>query len=478
MDRCAARDELQSALSEIKSLIEFKVRENNGAGEYLLESTELKSLAELKAELSNAMDLSKRLESEKTHAEKDLVEYKKSSKEKLRILARELEKLEERFKNMEEQNSHLWDQIRQLNAQLNISQAHDTADTEQLRHEKCIAVNRANIIEGEYLRLKSQFDAVTETLKETKSQMEAEKHKTEVSMVPAAKHEEILRNLNAATDSNTILMQERDYLFGQVMTLQVCVENLEAEITPLEEKNRDLTTKMDLVYTENIRLKQESTRWKGLVNRLVEEINRTSEDWKKSFAVEQEKIVKLSDGNNALTKNIPKLEPLNTQNGDQNEEIRSLKEQVAAVQNELKKLTERFVQRDKDNKASTVKVNSTVRSDNKRLASIKESSDRTCDNSVNKTQGYNARKNSFSKPTPNTSVLHISPPKSSPRIVVDAEKKETKDNFLPKKKDTGSDQNPSEMPGPKQKKTENNKSGTGQRRRKTWASSGTPQFLY
>ncbi|KAF7273298.1 hypothetical protein GWI33_013988 [Rhynchophorus ferrugineus] len=92
-------------------------------------------------------------------------------------------------------------------------------------------------------------------------------------------------------------------------------------------------------------------------------------------------------------------------------------------------------QQDKDNNVSTVKVKPTMRFGYQRQTSVKEASERTRDKSLNSgikhssseanitKGGYNSRnasrKNSFSKPTRNTSVPNVAPVKSSPRITVE-----------------------------------------------------------
>ncbi|KAF7268978.1 hypothetical protein GWI33_017962 [Rhynchophorus ferrugineus] len=399
MDLRTAREQLENALSEIRSLNEqLKVVENKYAREVTLHSTDLQSLTELKVELDKTLDISKRLESEKIRAEENLAQQQKSSEEQQCILNEEREKLEERFKNMDQQNNLLLDQIQQLNTQLNILQAQTSADahnssvasadislnrsltedevnsSEQLlkiikylRQEKDIAVSKADIIEAEHFRLKSQFDAVTQQLEEIKSQIETERQKTEVSVVSGAKHAEVLRKLetlNAITDSNRALRQERDDLLAEMTALRVRAEKLESEVAPLQETNRDLMTKADQMQTENISLRGECTRWRQRANQLIEKTNRTSpEDWKKlqteretlakQLTVERGNNTKLTDDNNVLRQNNLKLEEqlksLNAQSRNQNEEINSLREQVATIQNELTQLTENLVQQVQSN---------------------------------------------------------------------------------------------------------------------------------
>lgn len=402
MDLRTARQQLENARSDIKALNEqLKIVENKYAREVTLHSADLQTLTDIKAELDQTVDRIRILESEKQRAEDALAEHQQSAEEQQRILNEEREKLEERFKNMDDQNSLLLDQIQQLNTQLTILQAQASADAQvghntslpsadtsfnrsltedevsssdqllkiikYLRQEKDIAVSKADIIEAEHFRLKAQYDALSKQLEEAKALMEIERQKNEVSVVSASKHAEVLRKLetlNAITDSNRALRHERDELLAEITTLRARTERLEAEVAPLEERNRDLMTKADQMQTENISLRGECTRWRQRANQLIEKTNRTSpEDWKKlqteretlakQLTIERGNTAKLTENNNILKQNNHKLEEqlkaLNIQSRNQAEEISSLREQVAALQNQVSELTQNLDQQVQNN---------------------------------------------------------------------------------------------------------------------------------
>ncbi|XP_060520751.1 nucleoprotein TPR isoform X2 [Cylas formicarius] len=388
MDLRTARSELENARSEIKSLLEqLKAVENKYAREVTLHSVDLQSLTDSKEELNQTQNQIRQLESDRQKALDELNENRLSFDEQQKILTEEREKLKQRFKDMEDQNGLLLDQIQALNNQLTILQAQTSADVHNvsagdgsfnrsfaedelkssdqllkvikyLRQEKDIAVSKADIIEAEHFRLKAQFETVSKQLEEAQTQIEVERQKTEVSVVSAAKHSKVLRKLetlNAITDSNRALRQERDSLLSEITELRERTEKLETETAPLQERNRDLMTKADQMQSENISLRAECTRWRQRANQLIERTNRTSpEDWKKlqteretlakQLTIERSNNVKLNDENNTLKQDKIKLEEqlkvLRDKNNNQMEEISKLRSEVSTLQNQVSELTQ------------------------------------------------------------------------------------------------------------------------------------------
>ncbi|KAJ8928669.1 hypothetical protein NQ314_018763 [Rhamnusium bicolor] len=387
MDLRTAREQLENARSEIKSLIEqLKAVENKYAREVTLHSVDLQALTTMKEELDKALDVTKQLQNEKEQAVEALTQNKMNWAEQEKLFHNEKEEIENRFKDMDAQNSLLHDQIQALNTQLTILQNQasseqqnqsvgdlsfsksftedDVKSSEQLlkiikylRQEKDIAVSKADIMEAEHLRLKSQFDMLSKQLEEAKVAIELDRQKSEVTVVSAAKHAEVLRKLetlNAITDSNRTLRQERDALLSQITTLRERSERLEVEVAPLQEKNRDLTTKADQMQNENISLRAECTRWRQRANMLIEKTNRTSpEDWKKlqteretlakQLTIERSTTTKLNDDINNLKQDKNKLEEqlksLRAQNNQQSEELAKLREELNSLQLQVTQLT-------------------------------------------------------------------------------------------------------------------------------------------
>ncbi|KAL1517690.1 hypothetical protein ABEB36_001425 [Hypothenemus hampei] len=398
LDLHSARQQLALVHSDLRTVNEqLKIAENKYAREVTLHSIDLQALSDLKIKLDETVSKVKDCEAERDQAVEALQQHLLSAQEQQKILNDEKEKLEERFKDMDEQNSLLLDQIQQLNTQLTILQTQVSADninmsqqadssfnrslaedevhgSEQLlkiikylRQEKDIAVSKADIIEAEHFRLKSQFETTSKQLEEAQAQIEAERQKAEVTSISAAKHAEVLRKLetlNAITDSNRALRQERDQLQSEITELRIRAEKLESEMAPLQERNRDLMTKADQMQTENISLRSECNRWRQRANLLIEKTNRTSpEDWKKlqteretlakQLTVERGNTAKLTDENNNLRQNQQRLEEqlkaLRVQNNNQSEEIARLREQVSGLQSQVTQLSETVEQQNQQN---------------------------------------------------------------------------------------------------------------------------------
>lgn len=78
-----------------------------------------------------------------------------------------------------------------------------------MRQEKDIAISKCDILDAEYVRLKTQHSQLQKQYEEAKVVLDAQQEKQDVSTVTAAKHAEVLRKvetLNAITDSNRYLL--------------------------------------------------------------------------------------------------------------------------------------------------------------------------------------------------------------------------------------------------------------------------------
>lgn len=126
--------------------------------------------------------------------------------------------------------------------------------------------------------------------------LNSEREKSEIDVVTTSKHAELLRKvetLNAITDSNRILREERDSLNAKVNEFTAKVNALSEEVVPLRDISRDLTAKTEALMEENTSLKGEATRWRQRANALVERANKASpEDWRR-LQTERENLSKL-----------------------------------------------------------------------------------------------------------------------------------------------------------------------------------------
>lgn len=383
------KNELDVARSEITKLSEaVQKAEEKYTHEMILHSTDIQTLSQVKEDLSRAQNELNELVALKNGALEKLETEKLSWNEREKILTNENQQLTERLKNLNDQNSLLHDQIQALGTQLSVTHASrsrsesmnesandsamnisisedDTKSSEQLfqivkflRKEKDIAMAKFDILQAETMRLKSQLEITEKQLDESKLALAAEREKSEVSMVTVNKQSDILRKvetLNALTDSNRILREERNTLSIRVEELSATVKSLEDQLSPMQDKLADLTSKNETLQSENTSLKTDCARWRSRVNALVERANKTSpEDWKrlqnerdtlvKMLTNEKENLKKVSEELGAVKVEKSKLEEqytiLSRQQNSLMEENKKLNEEMQVLKDDMARLTE------------------------------------------------------------------------------------------------------------------------------------------
>lgn len=388
------RSELETARSEMTKLSEAAQNaEEKYTHEMILHSSDIQTLSRVKEELQTSQNQLNELVALRNRALEDLETEKKSWLEREKILLSENEQLTERLKNLNDQNSLLHDQIQALGTQLSVTHASrsrsesmnesanesninisigedDGKSSEQLfqivkflRKEKDIAMAKFDILQAETMRLKSQLEITEKQLDDTKLSLAAEREKSEVSMVTVNKQSDVLRKvetLNALTDSNRILREERDSLSARVEELAAAAKATESLLAPLQDKVSDLSSKNETLQSENIALKADCARWRTRVNALVERANKTSpEDWKrlqneretlaKMLTNEKENVRKLTEELSVVKVEKTKIEEQYTlvsrqqnvlaeENKKLNEELQTLKDDMARITEEVTKL--------------------------------------------------------------------------------------------------------------------------------------------
>lgn len=150
-----------------------------------------------------------------------------------------------------------------------------------LRKEKDLCLGQVDILKAEKIRILSENQILKKKAEELEAVLKEEKAKAESEIVTAYKHGEILRKvemLNAVTDSNRVLREERDTLTNKLKDLTDQLTLAEDEIVPLKEKNRELSTKVDTYMSENTSLRSEAARWRQRANTVLN--NKNSEEFK------------------------------------------------------------------------------------------------------------------------------------------------------------------------------------------------------
>lgn len=164
-----------------------------------------------------------------------------------------------------------------------------------LRKEKDLFAAKLDILKAENARLVSEHTILQKKVDELNGYLKQERSKSETDVVSASKHEAVLRKietLNAITDSNRILREERNNLTKRVAELTERISSVEKELFPLQCSNKELTSKIEELNVENTSLRTEAIKWRQRANALVEKSNRNPEEFKR-LQSEREHLAKL-----------------------------------------------------------------------------------------------------------------------------------------------------------------------------------------
>lgn len=326
-----AFDGIQIQLENVKSelqtaVIAASVAEDKYAREMVLHSVDLQSLTKLKEE--NQIVAAKLAEMTQKHdSAKDTLEIGKSMwQDREERYISEIEELGKRIEDLDGQNILLHNQIQELsertailhsqnmtsndfNSSVNSESMNRSLDEEDkksmeqllqvikyLRREKDLAVAKFDVLKSENSRLKSQIDLSEKRIEDLKKTIHRDKENNEIDVLTVSKHSDLLRKvetLNAITDSNRVLREERDSLNDKVKELSCKLKQLAEEILPLREKISDLEAKNETLLQENSSLKNEALRWRQRANTLIERSSKASpEDWRR-LQTERENLSKL-----------------------------------------------------------------------------------------------------------------------------------------------------------------------------------------
>lgn len=383
------QSDLNSARLEISKLSSAAQNaEEKYSHEMILHSSDIQALSRVKEELSKAQNQINKLVAMKNSAIEQMESEKASWMERQKLLIHENEQLAERFKDLNQQNALLHDQIQALGTQLSVSHAsisrnesmNESANDSTmnvsvgedegkssdqllqvlkfLRKEKDIVIAKFDILHAETTRLKSKLEITEKHLDEAKLCLAAERERTEVSMVTVNRQSDILRKvetLNALTDSNRLLREERDMLAARVEELTTSTKTLEERLGLLQEKIGDITAKNDTLQLDNTTLKADCVRWRARITTLVERANKTSpEDWKrlqnerdalaKMLTAEKDTVKKLNEELGSLKVEKTKLEDqyttLSQQHSNLAEENKKLNEDIQVLKDDMTRVTE------------------------------------------------------------------------------------------------------------------------------------------
>jgi len=338
----------------------------------------LQILTKLKEEAQHVQQRLDVLTLERNAAVQALEVEKSASKEREQKLVNEVEETQKRIIDLDTQNALLHNQIQELgdrvaimqSQQTKISGGRDSPDTslealnksfssleedsksveqllrvmKYLRREKDLAIAKTDVLRAENLRLKSQVEVMEKRLKETETLLNSEREKSEINVMTTSKHAELLRKvetLNAITDSNRILREERDSLSVKVNELTTKVNSLSEEVVPLRDISRDLTVKTEALTEENTSLKGEATRWRQRANTLLERANKASpEDWRR-LQTERENLSKLlTSERETHAKRTEEFNQVKTEKAKLEEQLTQLQRQIQTQDEHMSRASE------------------------------------------------------------------------------------------------------------------------------------------
>ncbi|XP_058823922.1 nucleoprotein TPR-like isoform X2 [Topomyia yanbarensis] len=376
--------DLRELREKNNSLLEqLQQAEQKYANEMVQHSSDIQQLANLKEEVQKTKLQFDELKQARDQAVERVKTSEECWKNREEIMRKEIDQLEERLEDLNSQNAALHDQIQSLSTKLSITAAQSLeqkpvekadesmndstiedssmlnksiSDEEKrsvdqllqiikyLRKEKDIAVAQFDILRSENVRVRSELMMFQKKFDEAQAELNTEREKSETGVVTTAKHEEILRKLetlNAITDSNRGLREERDALNKKIKDLSDRLLKAEDELFPLQEKVRELSVKIESATSENSTLRVEATRWRQRANLLVERSNKTSpEDWKR-LQTERENLAKmLTNEKELLKKSNEELNSIRIEKGKLEAEISNMTKQLASSSDQNKKYAE------------------------------------------------------------------------------------------------------------------------------------------
>lgn len=209
-----------------------------------------------------------------------------------------------------------------------------------LRQEKDVAVAKSEILQAESLRLKTQLTISTKQLEEAKDALKNSQETSDAAKKASAKHAELLRKidtLNAITDSNRILREDRDKLQAEVKKLKEEVEKITSQSKPLMVDISKLNEKVESLTTENQALMMDVAKWKQRAERSTKG---TPEDWRR-LTNERENLAKqwqIEKNNNEKLEDETKR--LKQEKLSLNEQLVQIQKNLLNETNEVKRLSE------------------------------------------------------------------------------------------------------------------------------------------
>ena len=141
-----------------------------------------------------------------------------------------------------------------------------------------------------------------------------------------------LETLNALTDSNRLLRDERSDLVSKLEELTVKVSALETELEPLRATNHEATSKLDELSTENNTLRKQVVAWKNRATALQERAGRATADEIKKLQSDKELVQKQLE---QIQKQVEHMKEIQAKTTTQLTETQRINTQLITAQQKL-----------------------------------------------------------------------------------------------------------------------------------------------
>ncbi|KAJ3322833.1 hypothetical protein HDV06_002694 [Boothiomyces sp. JEL0866] len=278
-----------------------------------------------------------------------LTESFHSTKEKLQ---KEIEELETRVLDLNNQNNLLHSQFEQLtsirtsvsaegeqteNTQGNLTELNEVI--KYLRREKEIVDTKLQIARQEAERSRLQIEHLQKSLDESKLVLDEERKRNQENLGSERKHLELMEKIeqsNLLRESNITLRNQLEASGKKVESLELKIKSLEGQISPLKEQIFQLEGEVEVRKAEISNLNEDNARWKGRAQQILEKYERID-----PMEHEQLKnnVASLTEKNGQITQELLKLkDDLNAKILDKEQHVAKLTSEMALLSAEKERL--------------------------------------------------------------------------------------------------------------------------------------------
>ncbi|XP_058269448.1 nucleoprotein TPR isoform X3 [Hemibagrus wyckioides] len=311
----AAKEQQATQDSQQQAKLAIEAR-NKYERELMLHAADVEALQTVKKQAQEAAKSLKEMEEKVQKATAELQQDRLSWGQQEKSVKEELVKQEQRVEDLQKQNKMLHEQMEQLNIKmaatvqeqgagegmLNVSFNEEDKSQEQIleilrfvRREKEIAEARFEVAQVETQRYQQRMEHLEKELKEVQDSLTAERDKLQMTTKAMAQQEEKLKrleSLNALTETNKMLKEEKNRLEQELQQNRAKTHKLEADMRPLQESNAELSEQNGMLQAEKRLLEDDVKRWKNRTQQLVSQQKDSNQEENKKLQTEKEAQVK------------------------------------------------------------------------------------------------------------------------------------------------------------------------------------------